>query len=79
MKEWEEDDFYVSDEDEFLDRTCDIEERRKRSMRMAGVVKDTIETYDTLVKKHEEAEKEELEVEVELKKASERRAKTEKK
>ena len=46
---------------------------------MAGVVKDTIETYDTLVKKHEEAEKEVLEVEVELKKALERRAKTEKK
>ena len=52
---------------------------RKRSKRMVSVGKDTIETYDTLVKKHEEAEKEVLEVEVELKKALERRAKTEKK
>jgi len=79
VKKWEEDDFYDSDEDEFLDRTGDIEERRKRRMRMAGVGKDTIETYDTLVKKHEEAEKEILEIEVELKKALERRAKAEKK
>ena len=63
VKKWEEDDFYDSDEDEFLDRTGDIEERRKRRMRMAGVGKDTIETYDTLVKKHEAAEKEILETE----------------
>lgn len=79
VKKWEEDDFYDSDEDEFLDRTGDIEERRKRRMRMAGVGKDTIETYDTLVKKHEAAEKEILETEAELKKALERKAKAEKK
>eukprot|EP00090_Calanus_glacialis_P045206 TRINITY_DN8245_c0_g1_i1.p1 TRINITY_DN8245_c0_g1~~TRINITY_DN8245_c0_g1_i1.p1 ORF type:complete len:740 (-),score=270.81 TRINITY_DN8245_c0_g1_i1:59-2278(-) len=79
VKKWEEDDFYNSDEDEFLDRTGDIEERRKKRMRMAGVGKDTIETYDTLVKKHETAEKEIFEAEGELKKALERRAKAEKK
>ena len=58
-----EDDFYDSDEDEVLDRTGDFEGRRKR--RMAEVVKDTIETNDTLVKKHDEFEKEILEVKVE--------------
>jgi len=79
VKKWEEDDFYDSDEDEFLDRTGDIEERRKRRMRMAGVGKDTVETYDTLVQKHEAAEKEIAETETELKKALERRAKAEKK
>jgi len=79
VKKWEEDDFYNSDEDEFLDRTGDIEGRRKMRMRLAGVGKDTVETYDTLVKKHEETEKEILETEVELKKALERRAKAEKK
>jgi len=79
VKKWEEDDFYDSDEDEFLDRTGDIEERRKRRMRMAGVGKDTVETYDTLVQKHEAVGKEIAEVEIELKKALERRGKAEKK
>jgi len=79
VKKWEEDDFYDSDEDEFLDRTGDIEERRKRRMRMAGVGKDTVETYDTLVQKHEAVGKEIAEVETELKKAIERRGKAEKK
>eukprot|EP00092_Neocalanus_flemingeri_P004745 GFUD01005110.1.p1 GENE.GFUD01005110.1~~GFUD01005110.1.p1 ORF type:complete len:740 (-),score=266.57 GFUD01005110.1:100-2319(-) len=79
VKKWEEDDFYNSDEDEFLDRTGDIQERRKKRMKLAGVGKDTIETYDTLLKKHEETEKEISEAEVELKKALERRAKAEKK
>ena len=60
-----EDDFYDSDEDEVLDRTGDFEGRRKRRMRMAEVGKDTIETNDTLVKKHDEFEKEILEVKVE--------------
>merc|ERR1712242_140477 len=76
VKKWEEDDFYDSDEDEFLDRTGDIEERR---MRLAGVGKDTVETYDTLVGKHETVIKEIAETEAQLTKALERRAKAEKK
>jgi len=79
VKKWEEDDFYDSDEDEFLDRTGDIEERRKRRMRLAGVGKDTVETYDTLVGKHEAVVKEIAETETQLNKALERRAKAEKK
>ena len=30
VKKWEDDDFYDSDEDEFLDRTGDIEQKRKK-------------------------------------------------
>ena len=78
VKKWEDDDFYDSDEDEFLDRTGDIEEKRKRRMRMAGVGKDTIETYDTLMKKHEDTEKEIMTTEKELKNAIERRDKVQK-
>ena len=34
MKQWEDDDFYASDEDEFMDRTGDIDRKRKmRSVR----------------------------------------------
>ena len=36
MKRWEEDDFYASDEDEFMDRTGDIGRKRKMRMKMAG-------------------------------------------
>ena len=66
VKKWEDDDFYDSDEDEFLDRTGDIEQKRKRRMRMAGVQKDTVETYDSLTKKFEELEKEQIDTEEKL-------------
>jgi hypothetical protein len=90
VKKWEEDDFYASDEDEFLDRfvdseqlilfilwlrTGDIEQKRKKRMKMAGVGGDTVETYDSLMGKLKEVENEVKEVEAELKKALERKEK----
>ena len=46
-KNWEDDDFYDSDEDTFLDRTGTIEKKRFQRMKKAG--KDKVETYDSLV------------------------------
>ncbi|CAN8000202.1 unnamed protein product [Ixodes hexagonus] len=56
-KNWEENDFYDSDEDTFLDRTGTIE--KKREMRKKMVKKeDTVDTYDTLVEKLKAVEEE---------------------
>ena len=66
VKKWEDDDFYDSDEDEFLDRTGDIEQKRKKRMKMAGMAADTVETYDSLTEKFEELEKEQKDTQVKL-------------
>ena len=66
VKKWEDDDFYDSDEDEFLDRTGDIEQKRKKRMKMAGLAADTVETYDSLTKKFEELKKEQKDTEEKL-------------
>ena len=79
VKRWEEDDFYASDEDEFMDRTGDIGRKRKMRMKMAGKTEgDTIETYDSLLVKHKQTEKDMAEAETELKKAIQRKAEAEK-
>merc|ERR1712130_929690 len=80
VKRWEEDDFYASDEDEFMDRTGDIGRKRKMRMKMAGKTDghDTIETYDSLLAKHKQAEEDMTEAEAELKKAQQRKAAAEK-
>ena len=77
VKKWEDDDFYDSDEDEFLDRTGDIALKRKKRMKMAGVAKDTIETYETLNKKYADIEKEQQELELELKRVQEQNSQAE--
>lgn len=47
-KNWEDDDFYDSDEDTFLDRTGTIEKKRLYRMKKSG--KDVkVETYESLV------------------------------
>lgn len=64
-KNWEENDFYDSDEDTFLDRTGTIE--KKREMRKKMVKKEeTVDTYDTLVEKLKAVEEEVAKVQAKL-------------
>jgi len=48
-KNWEEEDFYDSDDDNFLDRTGDIDAKRKKRMKKFGKTAETVDTYETLV------------------------------
>ncbi|XP_046383270.1 kanadaptin [Ischnura elegans] len=53
-RNWEEDDFYDSDEDTFLDRTGTVERKREKRMITAGKLKTKAETYESLLEKHQE-------------------------
>ncbi|XP_022335105.1 kanadaptin-like [Crassostrea virginica] len=57
-KNWEDDDYYDSDEDTFLDRTGDIEKKRKQRMEKAGKINNKVETYDSLIEKLNNLQKE---------------------
>jgi hypothetical protein len=50
VKKWKEDDYYDSDEDEFLDRTGSIANKRQKRMQMEGELtkKQAVDTYETL-------------------------------
>lgn len=52
-RNWDENDYYDSDDDTFLDRTGDIEKKRQMRMKRAGKLKDgrseAALTYDQLV------------------------------
>ena len=48
-KDWEAEDYYGSDDDEFLDRTGDIERKRKMRMKIFGHKLDKAETFSSLV------------------------------
>ncbi|XP_042189325.1 kanadaptin isoform X1 [Callorhinchus milii] len=65
-KNWEDDDFYDSDEDTFLDRTGVIEKKRLNRMKKAGKVEEKPETYKSLVAKLAQVEEELVDVESKL-------------
>ncbi|MGH0150548.1 UNVERIFIED_CONTAM: hypothetical protein FKN15_018070 [Acipenser sinensis] len=65
-KNWEEEDFYDSDDDTFLDRTGAVERKRKDRMKKAGKVEEKPDTFDSLVAKLAEVEKELAETEQKL-------------
>ena len=48
-KNWEDEDFYDSDDDTFLDRTGDIEKKRRQRKRRLGVEVEKAQSYQTLV------------------------------
>lgn len=51
-KNWEEEDFYDSDDDTFLDRTGAVEKKRQQRMHQAGKGEEQVETYQSLSEKH---------------------------
>ncbi|OCT79535.1 kanadaptin isoform X1 [Xenopus laevis] len=65
-KNWEDEDFYDSDDDTFLDRTGLVEKKRMNRMKKAGKIEEKPETYDSLVTKLNAVEKELSEVATKL-------------
>ncbi|XP_033844195.1 kanadaptin isoform X2 [Periophthalmus magnuspinnatus] len=57
-KNWEDEDYYDSDDDTFLDRTGTVERKRQERMKKAGKIEDRAETFESLVAKLAEVEKE---------------------
>ncbi|NXY89381.1 NADAP protein, partial [Alcedo cyanopectus] len=50
-KNWEDEDFYDSDDDTFLDRTGAVEKKRLNRMKKAGKIEEKPETYNSLVRR----------------------------
>lgn len=48
-KNWEDEDYYDSDDDTFLDRTGTVERKRQERMKKAGKVEERPQTYESLV------------------------------
>ncbi|CAN9502049.1 unnamed protein product [Ophioblennius macclurei] len=57
-KNWEDEDYYDSDDDTFLDRTGTVERKRQERMKKAGKIEEKVETYESLVVRLSEVEKE---------------------
>uniref|UniRef100_A0A8C0W0E8 FHA domain-containing protein n=1 Tax=Castor canadensis TaxID=51338 RepID=A0A8C0W0E8_CASCN len=69
-KNWEDEDFYDSDDDTFLDRTGLVEKKRLNRMKKAGKIEEKPETFESLVAKLNDAEKELSEISERLKASS---------
>uniref|UniRef100_A0A8C3WV48 Solute carrier family 4 member 1 adaptor protein n=1 Tax=Catagonus wagneri TaxID=51154 RepID=A0A8C3WV48_9CETA len=69
-KNWEDEDFYDSDDDTFLDRTGLVEKKRLNRMKKAGKIDEKPETFESLVAKLNDAEKELSEISERLKASS---------
>ncbi|KAF7655758.1 hypothetical protein LDENG_00051070 [Lucifuga dentata] len=65
-KNWEDEDYYDSDDDTFLDRTGTVERKRQERMKKAGKIEERPETYESLVAKLAEVEKEVAETQKKL-------------
>ncbi|XP_068436528.1 kanadaptin [Clinocottus analis] len=65
-KNWEDEDYYDSDDDTFLDRTGTVEKKRQDRMKKAGKVEERPETYESLVAKLSEVETEVAETQKKL-------------
>nr|XP_054586171.1 kanadaptin [Nothobranchius furzeri] len=50
-KNWEDEDYYDSDDDTFLDRTGTVEKKRQERMKKAGKLEERPDTYESLVAK----------------------------
>uniref|UniRef100_A0A8C9P905 Solute carrier family 4 member 1 adaptor protein n=1 Tax=Spermophilus dauricus TaxID=99837 RepID=A0A8C9P905_SPEDA len=69
-KNWEDEDFYDSDDDTFLDRTGLVEKKRLNRMKKAGKIDEKPETFESLVAKLNDAERELSEISERLKSSS---------
>nr|XP_006197292.2 kanadaptin isoform X2 [Vicugna pacos] len=69
-KNWEDEDFYDSDDDTYLDRTGLVEKKRLNRMKKAGKIDEKPETFESLVAKLNDAEKELSEISERLKASS---------
>ncbi|XP_028294380.1 kanadaptin [Gouania willdenowi] len=65
-KNWEDEDYYDSDDDTFLDRTGTVERKRRERMKKAGKIEERPDTYESLVAKLSKVEKELTETQTKL-------------
>ncbi|XP_039254169.2 kanadaptin-like [Styela clava] len=73
-KKWEEDDFYDSDEDEYNDRTGELEQKRNlrmKRLKKSSMIPKTVETYESLVDKITQLDNEVKDIEAKLQKDKE--------
>ncbi|XP_077477516.1 kanadaptin [Stigmatopora argus] len=65
-KDWEEQDYYDSDDDTFLDRTGTVEKKRKERMKRAGKMRERPDTHQSLLAKLSQVEEEVAETQKKL-------------